>query len=480
MDQNRTPIFDGLLDYSQKQAYSFHVPGHKDGLIFPEKASSIFKPILALDATEVAHLDDLYHPEGILREGEQLLTDYYGTRASYFLVGGSTVGNLTMVLASCSPGDVVFVQRDSHKSIFNALKLADIHPVFLAPAIDDESGLPIGIELDSFAESLRQFPQAKALILTYPNYYGIAAHSVRQLIGHAHANGLLVLVDEAHGPHFKMGNPVPATTLEMGADLVVHSAHKMLPAMTMGAFLHINSVRISAERVMSVRAMLQSSSPSYPIMATLDLARHFMATLDPARISTILSKRDAFVHSLQAIDRLRVLQDNPSRFMVDPFKVTLQLDTQETGFEVQGKLIELGLYPELADPRHVLLVLGLSDHIDYDGALCRIKQVVSGCPAGSSVHPERAPAFPASVELADSYRNLSLMSVDEVDQNQAVGLVAAEHVIPYPPGIPVVIQGERITESSLDLIHYWQRAGAVFQNDSSNQEKIKIYRAGAS
>ncbi|MCQ2011213.1 aminotransferase class I/II-fold pyridoxal phosphate-dependent enzyme [Sporolactobacillus sp. STSJ-5] len=476
MNQQSTPVYDGLIKYHRKQEYSFHVPGHKDGLVFPEKAESVFKSILSIDATEVANLDDLYHPEGILRDAQRLLAAYYETRASYFLVNGSTVGNLTMVLATCEPGDVVLVQRDSHKSVFNALKLAQVHPVFLAPSVDPSSGLAAGIELQALVECMNRYPQAKALILTYPSYYGIASQSIGPLIACAHQQGLYVLVDEAHGPHFKIGAPVPPSSLDLGADLVVHSAHKMLPAMTMGAYLHVNSTRVSLEKIESVRAMLQSSSPSYPIMASLDLARYYMAALDDIRIDRMLARRDAFVRRLCSIDGLSVLHADSNRFMLDPFKVVLQLATRENGFEVQRQLIASGIYPEMADPRHILLVLGLTEDIDYDEAFRCINQVIGQCASGTSAEQGQAPSFPKFDSLVDSYRNLAVLSSEHTELNRSVGRTAAESVIPYPPGIPIVVEGERVTEHGLELIRYWQEAGAVFQNEWINQGKIKVYQ----
>ncbi|WP_332238348.1 aminotransferase class I/II-fold pyridoxal phosphate-dependent enzyme [Sporolactobacillus sp. KGMB 08714] len=478
MDQNRTPVFDGLLKYRKKQAYSFHVPGHKDGLIFPEKAASFYKRLLALDATEVADLDDLYHPTGILREGEALLSDYYGTRSSYFLVNGSTGGNMAMVMAACSPGDVVFVQRDCHKSIFNALKLADVRPVFLAPSVDPGSGLAAGIDPEAWKTAVDRFPQAKALILTYPNYYGMAA-DIGALVREAHDHGLSVLVDEAHGPHFRMGPPVPPSTLEMGADIVVHSAHKMLPAMTMGAFLHVNSPRVPAEKVEKARAMLQTSSPSYAIMASLDLARYYLANLSQSRREHIFSERDAFVAALKTIDKVKVLEAGAGRFRFDPFKITVETETGESGFGWQKRLIAAGIFPELADPRHVLFVLGLTDRIDYGPALKRIAGSLGGLekkPPACRVPPF---PFPRCSTPALAWRTRSEMGTEEADLTDAAGRIAAEPVIPYPPGIPAVIEGERITEQQIAAINGWRRSGAVFQNDSTNHGKIIIYRTGA-
>ncbi|GGL63904.1 arginine decarboxylase [Sporolactobacillus putidus] len=424
-------------------------------------------------------MDDLYHPTGILCEGEALLSDYYGTRSSYFLVNGSTVGNMAMVMAACSPGDVVFVQRDCHKSIFNALKLADVRPIFLAPSVDPESGLAEGIDQGAWRAAIDRFPQARALILTYPNYYGMAP-DVSGLIREAHIHGLSVLVDEAHGPHFRMGPPVPPSTLNMGADIVVHSAHKMLPAMTMGAFLHVNSLRVPAEKVEGAREMLQTSSPSYAIMASLDLARHYIATLNQDEREKMLAGRDAFVMALKNMGRLKVLEQKEGRFQLDPFKITLELENGESGFDWQKRLIAAGIYPELADPRHVLFVLGLSNRIDYGRALKRIAGSLGDLKKTTAGPQSQSFSFPQYSTLALAYRTLQGMDTEEADLADAAGRIAAEHVVPYPPGIPAVIQGERITEQQIAAIRRWRRSGAVFQNESTNHGKIIIYRAGAS
>ncbi|RYL88163.1 aminotransferase class I/II-fold pyridoxal phosphate-dependent enzyme [Sporolactobacillus sp. THM7-4] len=476
MDQSKTPVFDGLLEYSRKQAFSFHVPGHKDGVVFPDKASRFFNPLLSLDATEVADLDDLYHPTGILRDGEALLSDYYGTRSSFFLVNGSTVGNLAMVMAACEPGDVVLVQRDSHKSVFNALKLSGVRPVFLAPSVDPASGLAVGIDPEAWETAIRRFPQAKALILTYPNYYGIAP-DIRRLIDQAHSHGLAVLVDEAHGPHFKMGLPVPPSTLDMGADLVVHSAHKMLPAMTMGAFLHVNSLRVPEEKVAAARETLQTSSPSYVIMASLDLARYYMANMSPNKQKDILDRRNRFAEALKEIPEIKVIEPNPGSFLLDPFKITLELETAGSGFDWQDRLIETGIYPELADPHHVLFVLGLTARIDYGEALIRIRQSL-GNAHGRPIKRFAEDLFPRCAALDFPYSKLSKMPVKEIKLEEAAGRIAAEHVIPYPPGIPALVQGERITEKRVQAIVAWKKAGAVFQNESTNHGRIKVYLAG--
>ncbi|WP_100486518.1 aminotransferase class I/II-fold pyridoxal phosphate-dependent enzyme [Sporolactobacillus pectinivorans] len=479
MDQHSTPVFDGLLKYKADQHFSFHVPGHKDGLVFPEKATAIFRQLLSIDATEVAGLDELYHPAGILRDGEKLLSDYYGTRASYFLVNGSTAGNLIMVLAACRRGDAVFVARDSHKSIFNALKLAGVRPVFLSPAVDADTGLATGVDDSAWEAAIRRFPKPKALILTYPNYYGMAASAARTLIAKAHACGAAVLVDEAHGPHFRLGAPVPPSTLDMGADLVVHSAHKMLPAMTMGAFLHVNSNRVAKERVTSAREMMQTSSPSYPIMASLDLARYYLAHLSSGQLNEWITHRNQFVKGLQRLKKIKVMEAEPGQFLLDPFKITLELKTEETGFDFQKQLLAAGIYPEMADPHRVLFTLGLTGRIDYKTALGKIGACLFKFHQGRAYELKSSYVFPMWSTLECPYDELDRMERKKTDLDHAAGQIAAEHVIPYPPGIPIIVQGERITKVQIGAVKNWLTAGAAFQNESINQGKITIYRAGA-
>lgn len=477
MDQACTPVFDGLLQYHNRQAFSFHVPGHKDGLIFPEKAAPYFRPLLALDATEVAGLDDLYHPEGIIRAGEALLTQYYQSRASLFLVNGSTVGNLIMVQAACHEGDTVLVQRDSHKSVFHALRLGRVRPVFLAPFRDRKSGLTAGVDPRAWKEALRKYPQAKAVILTYPNYYGMAP-DIAGLIREAHAHGMTVLVDEAHGAHFHLGHPLPPSALDLGADLVVHSAHKMLPAMTMGAWLHVCSQRVSTESVREAREALQTSSPSYPIMASLDLARYVLANLDRLRVDHILECRNRFVRGLEKIGKVHVLKADPGYYRVDPFKITLDAGPDVNGYDWQKRLIESGIYPEMADSEHVLLTLGLTDRIPLDAALTGIRESLE------ELHPFHRRKDPEPVRfqlcstLAGTYSELSKTEKQDTALNLAEGQVAAEYVIPYPPGIPVIIKGERITRAQRELVERLVREGTVFQNDGITKGKIKIYKAG--
>ncbi|MFL6516702.1 MAG: aminotransferase class I/II-fold pyridoxal phosphate-dependent enzyme, partial [Bacillus sp. (in: firmicutes)] len=344
-NHSEIPLYDALIEHVNKRPVSFHVPGHKYGEIFQLDAHHYFKEILQIDATELSGLDDLHSPEGAIVEAETLLANLYQARKSYFLVNGSTVGNLAMIMAACEEGKKVLVQRNCHKSILNGLSLAKAVPIFLEPEINQEWKVPTGIDLETVRESIKLYPDAKALILTYPNYYGMG-FELQEIINEAHLHHIPVLIDEAHGPHFTLGGPFPPSALQLGADIVVQSAHKILPAMTMGSYLHINSDLINRNKVQEYLAMFQSSSPSYPIMASLDLARSYLGTYNQKDVTFLLNQIKHFKAELAKIPAIKVL-DYPND-NGDPLKITLQSRCGLNGFELQRRLEEVSIFTELA------------------------------------------------------------------------------------------------------------------------------------
>ncbi|WP_050613534.1 aminotransferase class I/II-fold pyridoxal phosphate-dependent enzyme, partial [Bacillus testis] len=354
MKQEHTPLYDALKRFADEKPVSFHVPGHKNGQVFLDKGNDYFGQILKLDGTELEGLDDLHEPEGVIKEAEELLSALYDSQQSFFLVNGSTVGNLAMVLGTCKAGDTVLVQRNCHKSIMNALELARVKPVFLSPRYNDEWGTAEEVEFTTVQSALDTYVDAKALILTYPTYYGIG-EDLTETIHLAHEHGVQVLVDEAHGAHFIAGEPFMKSSLAMGADYVVQSAHKTLPAMTMGSYLHIGQNCRFPHNIKEYLQILQSSSPSYPIMASLDLARSFLGTLTKEDLDYTKSCIEAFKKELSALEGIKLLQ--PARGSADLLKAVLQSDGTYSGFTLQEELRKEHIYTELADIRNVLLVL---------------------------------------------------------------------------------------------------------------------------
>lgn len=476
--QERIPLVEALSAFKREKPISFHVPGHKNGRIFHEQGRSLFQNVLQIDATEVEGLDDLHAPEEAICEAEQLLSEVYGTQKSYFLVNGTTCGNLAMILGNCSEGDTVLVQRNCHKSILNGLKLAKAKPVFLRNESNTEWGVAEGVSVDVVRKALELYSEAKALILTYPTYYGVANY-IEEIITLAHDHNVVVLVDEAHGAHFIAGAPFPKSSLAYGADYVVHSAHKTLPALTMGSYLHVNHHVSNYKRVEMYLRMLQSSSPSYPIMASLDLARSFVGTLSEKDLSYCLKVAQDFREKLSNIEGIKVLTHTDVQ--TDILKVTLQTDGSFTGMQLQEELNRNGLYNELADPRNVLLILPLlkeNEEYPFDESVRIMARAVANLKG--SVEPVEYISVDGEIEdlleLQISFKEMETRNKIVVPLTKALNCIAAETIVPYPPGIPYIIEGEKITESKLAYLVQMIEMDIRFHGGTYlNERSILIY-----
>ncbi|WP_133582201.1 aminotransferase class I/II-fold pyridoxal phosphate-dependent enzyme [Aureibacillus halotolerans] len=468
MDQNQQPLVDVLQRHSASGAISFHVPGHKQGVV-RGSLSIEWEALLAYDATEITGLDDLHAPSGPILKSQQLLSSYYHSLESYFLVGGSTSGNLAMILATCQTDDVVLVQRNAHQSIFHALELAGARPVLLAPTMDKSTGKPVGIAVETLLEATNAYPQAKTLILTTPNYYGMVSAAMDELIQQAKARSLTVLVDEAHGVHFALGAPFPTSALAYGADVVVQSTHKMLPSLTMGAYLHVHErSHISRGHMGRFLRKVQTSSPSYLIMASLDAARHFLATLSAHDVDRICKSVTRFKRELSTIPGL-TLGCPDERIIMDPLKLLLSVEGVP-GTSFQSALEKEGIFPELVDDEDVLFIFGLApitpmEQTDWRGAIQRAVNSVRGLQRLSGGNKSLQVPIPNVSAFSMSYHALRAYKETSVPVTAAEGWIAAESVVPYPPGIPLIARGERITTAHLEKLQQLIDLHAHFQGN---------------
>ena len=467
MDQSATPLYDALVNYTEKNPISFHVPGHKNGRVFEPKGNCFFHDLLQLDATEITGLDDLHAPEEAIDEAQRLLANLFQTERSFFLVNGSTSGNLTMVLAACKEDEIVLVQRNCHKSIMNALMLAKVRPIFLEPEYDPEWKVAGGVSVETMNEALTRYPQASAIVLTYPNYYG-RVYDLQHIIEKAHQLRIPVLIDEAHGAHFIVGEPFLPSAVQLGADIVVQSAHKTLPAMTMGSYLHFNSAFVKMDKVLDYLQIFQSSSPSYPIMASLDLARSYLGTYESADSDYIIKQINGFKQKLKKIPGLRVLE---SKKAGDPLKITIQSTSGLTGFALQKRMEDVGVFTELSDPYNVLLVFPLLKKemsYPFEEAAAKINCALK------SIQPIQGAEMPEFIfkgkemvsSLSVSYKEMENYRIGEAMFVEAAGKPAAETITPYPPGIPLLLKGEEMTEEKLQMLQNYLELGARFQGGS--------------
>ncbi|RKQ33005.1 aminotransferase class I/II-fold pyridoxal phosphate-dependent enzyme [Oceanobacillus halophilus] len=470
MNQTNTPLFSKLQQFTMKDPVSFHVPGHKNGQVFSEEGVDFYKQMLRLDLTELSGLDDLHAPSGVIQEAEQLAAEFFKAEKTFFLVGGSTVGNLAMVLATCHSGDKVIVQRNCHKSIMNALELSGAHPIFIAPEYDSNVDRYTSIGFTTLTHSLERYPDAKAVVLTYPDYFG-RTYEIKRMIELTHEYGIPVLVDEAHGVHFSLDNGFPTSALQLGADVVVQSAHKMAPAMTQGSYLHIKSRFILKERVAHYLQMLQSSSPSYPLMASLDLARAFLAAITPRDMRKIKQSVECVRGMLNKSDLWDVL---PLTEYDDFLKITLHVKQRYSIQKVVNLLETENIFPELHTNNQILLIHGLAPFNSterLEKAIKRINEQLKNDRNHATIDITKL--FTEKIqELALSYQVMNQLTYIEAPIEKGIGNIAAEAIIPYPPGIPLILKGERITEKNVRILKHLLKQGVRIQQRIQN---IKIY-----
>ena len=277
LNQSKKPFFESVLNYISKGRTSFHMPGHTRGRGAPPELLEFFgKNVYLADLTEVEGLDYLHKPIGIVKKAQELAADAFGADYSFFLVNGSTVGVIAMILASVKPKEKLILQRNSHRSAIAGLVLGQIEPIFIQSNFNSELGIFTGITPDDLLKCIMKNPDAKAVLLTSPNYYGMAT-DLDGLIKVARDHKLTVLVDEAHGVHFHFNPYLPKSAVDLRADMVVQSIHKTLPSFTQTSILHLNEDKIEKERIQTLLAYLQTSSPSYLFMMSIDAVRSYMA-----------------------------------------------------------------------------------------------------------------------------------------------------------------------------------------------------------
>ncbi|WP_107950823.1 aminotransferase class I/II-fold pyridoxal phosphate-dependent enzyme [Lysinibacillus parviboronicapiens] len=468
--QKKKPIVEGLERFRQQQNVSFHVPGHKHGEL--SHLPQAFKDVMRYDVTELTGLDDLHNPETMILEAEHLLADTYGAMKSFFLVGGTTVGNLAMIYATCKKGDRVLVQRNAHKSIFHAIELIGAKPVYVSPFWDEQTLTATHISFEHLKEAVDNYPEAKAVVLTYPTYYGMVSKEIQQQIAYCHEKRIPVLVDEAHGAHFSACALFQPSALTYGADVVVQSAHKTLPAMTMAAFMHVNSELVDVDKINHYLRMLQSSSPSYLLLASLDDARYYVQTYMESDGAYIIEKKNQWVEALRAIGSLQVIEVD------DPLKLLLRVDGY-SGFQLQEALETKRVYSELADAHQVLLILPLLKHghiYPFAEIRVRIKDAVTVLLSTEKTDiltaTQTAYNFIAISEPIHTFEEIAHIDKEWLPYMRAMGRIAASMIIPYPPGIPLLVPGEKITVAKLSQLEELLATGATFQGNHRLEEKM--------
>lgn len=453
LDQQRAPLYEAASRYRDQVRGPFHVPGHKLGAAAPSALRAEFGRALGLDLTEVPGLDDLHAPEGAIAEAEALAAEAFGATTSYLLVGGTTAGLHALLLAAVQPGEAILVPRNAHRSILGAIILAGARPVWAPVQFHPELDVATGVDPRAFTKLL---PGVKATLLVHPTYYGMVS-DLAPLIEAAHGHALPVLVDEAHGSHFHFHPDLPPDALSLGADGVVQSTHKTGGSLTQSSLCHLGQgARLSGARLREMLRLVQSTSPSYLLMASLDLARRHLAMHGRVEWGRTLELASGAARRIAELPGLRVYPT------ADPTKLLIGVGGRRlTGFAAAELLWQSGIAVETAGQGYMLAVMTPGDSVDTIEFLV---QALAKLPQGNQAPPTWAPPpIPEAVLLP---REAYLGAKEGVSLTAAVGRIAAEMIAPYPPGIPVVVPGERISSDLVEYLQVGRGLGAHFQGPS--------------
>ncbi|RAL23154.1 aminotransferase class I/II-fold pyridoxal phosphate-dependent enzyme [Thermoflavimicrobium daqui] len=458
--QDRAPLFEKMLEHSYQSKGNFHVPGHKQSKAFDPIAKPYFQPILQMDLTEIGELDDLHDPAGVIHEAQQLAAELFGAEDTFFLVGGTTAGIIASILSLCQPNDILIVQRSCHQSVFHGCLLAGARPVYLESDIDLQSGLEIPISPEELERVLENYNEAKAVVITSPSYFGIV-QPLKEIKRVCDQFKVPLVVDEAHGAHFSFHPDLPRSAMNCGADISIQSTHKMLTAMTMSSMLHIQGENISRSELKRWLRVIESSSPSYPLMASLDLARRDLA----------LRGRDCIERTLNGLRWLRkkllnlnCLHEVTMDVVQDPFKFVLRANKTISGYQMADWLAKQGIYSELADHEKVLFCCSYAhDKEDFHNLYVKLKELDKFISDFNSNHVKSWPKFPKRGSSIYSLSDLKRgQNRKRVPLDEAIGQVSTEMVIPYPPGIPLVLPGEIFTYEVVSyLLHIKELGGKI-------------------
>ena len=459
LNQCQTPIIDAVQDWVSKQHAPFYTPGHKRGIgmnsaLIDRWGGSVF----GWDLPELPGLDNLHAPTGVIAQAQDLAAEVFGAEQTWFLVNGSTAGVIAAILATCNEGEKIILPRNVHSSAIAGIIHAGAVPIFITPEYERDRDLAHSITPESVKFALEQHPDAKALMVVYPTYYGICG-DLAAIAAIVHSYGIPLLIDEAHGAHFGFHADLPPAALTVGADLTIQSTHKLLGSLTQSAMLHVNGSRIDRDRLTRSLRLLQSTSPSYLLLASLDAARHQMASHGAELMSTTIELAQTARTKIDLINGLNVVElttPTPGAKYLDPTRLTVDVTGLNlTGFAADEIFTaELGIVAELPSIGHLTFIISLGNsQTDIDRLVNAFSDLATNYSTDRhlnlrSINPDDR----ILTELAITPRQANQSRQISVPVEYSIGNISAESICPYPPGIPVLISGEIITATALDYL----------------------------
>ena len=461
LDQSKAPIYEALQKFREMRVVPFDVPGHKHGRGNPELTAFLGEQCVGIDVNSMKPLDNLCHPVSVIREAEELTADAFGAAHAFLMVGGTTSSVQSMVLSSCKRGDKIILPRNVHRSVINALVLCGAVPAYVNPEVDSRLGISLGMQREQVAKAIAENPDAVAVLVNNPTYYGICS-DLREIVRMAHSAGMLCLADEAHGTHFYFGDNMPVSAMAAGADMAAVSMHKSGGSLTQSSLLLIGR-NINAGHVRQIINLTQTTSGSYLLTASLDISRRNLALRGKQVFARVTEMADYAREEINAVGGYyafgRELINGNSVFDFDSTKLSVHTrDIGLAGIEVYDILRdEYDIQIEFGDIGNILAYLSMGDRPQelerLVSALAEIRRRYQKDPSGLLSQEYIDPDVVASPQEA-FYANKKSVPLE-----QSIGCVCSEFVMCYPPGIPILAPGERITKEILDFIVYAKAKG---------------------
>ncbi|NLA59831.1 MAG: aminotransferase class V-fold PLP-dependent enzyme [Firmicutes bacterium] len=480
--QERAPICEALDAYAG--VTRFHMPGHRGGAGAEPALIARLGPLaLERDVTGVPGMDDLHEPHGRIREAEELAAKAFGADRTFFSVGGTTGAIHAMVLGTLSDGETIIIPRNIHKSILGAVILSGAVPAFLKTNYYPYLGFFKGIDAQSLRESVERHPGAKAVLLVNPTYYGTSV-DLAPVAEYLHQKGIILLVDEAHGPHFRFHPRLPAPALDSGADAIAQGAHKMLGALTQASYLHVKGNRIDPDRLKGMFRHLTTTSPSYLLLASLDAARRQMVLYGADILEYAINLADYLRCEVNKIPGLSSFGNDISGFL-DPTKVTITVrELGITGYRAEKFLRERhGIQVEMSDLYNVLVIVSWGNTTaDAEKLLRGLKSLTEAVGRNEvskdlSTSRNAIPDLPPIPEMALSPRKAVQSSWETTRLEDSRGRISAEVVTCYPPGIPILYPGEVLTDDTIAYLDIMRRlAFGISGPKDTSLETIRVVK----
>lgn len=485
MDQHNAPIYEALLKYRDARVVPFDVPGHKHGKGNPALTEFLGKNCMEVDVNSMKPLDNLCHPVSVIKDAEQLAAEAFGAAYCFFMVGGTTSAVQSMIMSVCKAGEKIIMPRNVHRSAINSLILSGAVPVYVNPGVNERLGIPLGMSVKDVEKAILEHPDAKAVLVNNPTYYGICS-DLRSIVKLAHSHGMAVLVDEAHGTHFYFGENMPVSAMAAGADLAAVSMHKSGGSLTQSSFLLVGrhaeeSGLVTEGHIRAVINLTQTTSGSYLLLSSLDISRRNLAVDGKQIVGKVVENAAYARREIAKIGGYYAFADElingDDIFDFDMTKLSIHTrDIGLAGIEVYDYLRDnYDIQIEFGDIGNILAYISVGDMWkDIErlvAALAEIKRRFSKDPSGMLDHEYINPQVILTPQEA-FYGNQESLPIEE-----SSGRISSEFVMCYPPGIPIVAPGELITDEILAYIKYSKDRGCFMTGtEDMNIERIKVIK----